>query len=50
MTWIKTVLFAEADETLRHLMAEQRSIYPVEYSTPVFPRGMVHQQSWLRTV
>ena len=37
MTWIKTVPFAEADETLRRLMAEQRAIYPVEYSTPVFP-------------
>lgn len=37
MAWIKTVPFAEADETLRRLMAEQRAIYPVEYATPVFP-------------
>lgn len=37
MTWIKTIPFSEANETLRRLMAEQRALYPVEYATPVFP-------------
>lgn len=37
MTWIRTVPLAEATEALRHAMEEQRQIYPVEYSTPVFP-------------
>lgn len=39
MTWIKTIPFAEASETLKRLMAEQRAIYPAEYATPVFPTG-----------
>jgi hypothetical protein len=37
MTWIKTVPFDEADERLRTAMEAQRSLYPVEYATPVHP-------------
>jgi alkylhydroperoxidase family enzyme len=37
MTWIKTVPLSEASEELRRAIAEQRSMYPVEYATPVFP-------------
>jgi hypothetical protein len=41
MTWIRTVSMAEADEKLRHLLEEQRALYPVEYEQPVpaVPRG-----------
>jgi hypothetical protein len=37
MTWIKTIPFDEADEKLRHAMAAQRELYPIEYATPVHP-------------
>ena len=37
MTWIKTVSLAEADEELQRLLAEQQSLYPIEYATPVHP-------------
>ena len=37
MTWIKTVPFDEADESLRRAMEAQRGLYPEEYATPVHP-------------
>ena len=37
MTWIRTVPLSEADETLLRAMEAQRTLYPVEYATPVFP-------------
>jgi alkylhydroperoxidase family enzyme len=37
MTWIKTIPISEADEKLRHAMAAQRELYPVEYATPIHP-------------
>ena len=36
MTWIKTVSGAE-DERVRKAAETQRSLYPVEYATPVHP-------------
>ena len=35
MTWIKTIPMSEADDALRHAMEDQRSLYPIEYATPV---------------
>jgi hypothetical protein len=37
MAWIKTIPMSEADDTLRRAMETQRSLYPVEYATPVHP-------------
>jgi hypothetical protein len=37
MTWIHTIPFSEADEKLRRAMESQRSLYPIEYATPVHP-------------
>jgi hypothetical protein len=37
MTWIKTVKLSEATEQLIKAMESQRSLYPKEYATPVFP-------------
>ena len=37
MAWIKTIPMADADEDLRRAMEGQRSLYPVEYATPVHP-------------
>jgi alkylhydroperoxidase family enzyme len=37
MTWIKTVPTAEADEELRKAIEAQKSLYPMEYATPVHP-------------
>ena len=37
MAWIKTVPFPEADEQLQKAIADARALYPVEYTTPVFP-------------
>jgi hypothetical protein len=34
MTWIKTVGM-DADERVKKAMMEQRSLYPMEYATPV---------------
>lgn len=36
MTWIKTVSTDE-DESVRRAVEAQRSLYPVEYATPVHP-------------
>jgi hypothetical protein len=37
MTWIETVPYANADDTLRRAIEMQRALYPVEYATPVHP-------------
>jgi alkylhydroperoxidase family enzyme len=37
MTWIHTVSLAQADEKLRQAMEGQKSLYPVEYASPVHP-------------
>jgi hypothetical protein len=37
MTWIRTVPWSQADEKLRQAIEGQRSLYPVEYATPVHP-------------
>ena len=34
MTWIKTVPYAEADETLRRAIDAERALYPPEYDRP----------------
>jgi len=35
MAWIRTVPMEEADESVLKAMADQRALYPVEYSQPV---------------
>ena len=35
MAWIRTIPLEEADEQLLKAMAQQRSLYPVEYAQPV---------------
>jgi len=37
MTWIRTVPLSEANQSLLRALDAQRMLYPVEYSTPVFP-------------
>ena len=37
MTWIKTIPMTEASEALRRAVEQQRSLYPIEYATPVQP-------------
>ena len=37
MTWIRTVPLSDADEKLRQAAEEEKSLYPVEYATPVHP-------------
>ena len=37
MTWIRTIPPSEADEKLRNAMDGQKSLYPLEYATPVHP-------------
>jgi hypothetical protein len=37
MPWIKTVPFTDPDERLQKALADARSLYPVEYATPLFP-------------
>jgi hypothetical protein len=37
MTWIRTIPVSEAGEKLRQAMEGQKSLYPVEYATPVHP-------------
>ena len=37
MTWIRTVARAEADEKLLKALECQRTLYPMEYATPVQP-------------
>jgi hypothetical protein len=35
MAWIRTIALEDADEKLLNAMADQRSLYPVEYAAPV---------------
>ncbi len=37
MTWIRTVPFEQADDSLKQAVEFQRSLYPAEYGTPVHP-------------
>jgi hypothetical protein len=37
MTWIKTVPLSEASDKLLRALEDQRTLYPREYATPVFP-------------
>ena len=37
MTWIQTVPLSAASQSLADAMESQKSMYPVEYATPVFP-------------
>ncbi len=37
MTWIRTVPLTDADDRLRLAVEGQKSLYPVEYATPVHP-------------
>jgi hypothetical protein len=37
MAWIKTIPMEEASESLKYAMESQRSLYPIEYATPVHP-------------
>ena len=37
MTWIRTIPLPEADEKLRRAMEAQRTLYPIEYASPVHP-------------
>ena len=35
MAWIRTVPMDDADDSLKKAMADQRTLYPAEYSQPV---------------
>jgi hypothetical protein len=37
MTWIRTVPLTQADDELRQAVEGQKSLYPVEYATPMHP-------------
>ena len=37
MTWIRTVSWDEADETLRKAIEGEKALYPKEYAQPVHP-------------
>ncbi len=37
MTWIQTIPLDQADDKLRRAVEGQKSLYPVEYATPVHP-------------
>ncbi len=37
MPWIETVPLTDADATLRRAIEMQRTLYPIEYATPVHP-------------
>lgn len=37
MTWIRTIPLSEAGAKLRQAMEDQKSLYPIEYATPVHP-------------
>ena len=39
MTWIKTVGPGEGGAALQRAVEAQRTLYPVEYATPVHPTG-----------
>jgi alkylhydroperoxidase family enzyme len=37
MAWIKTIPLAQVEGRLAELLQKQRSLYPIEYATPVSP-------------
>ena len=37
MTWIKTIPLSEASRELIEAMEQQKTLYPIEYATPVHP-------------
>jgi hypothetical protein len=37
MTWIRTIPLSQADGELRQAVEGQKSLYPVEYATPMHP-------------
>jgi hypothetical protein len=37
MTWIRTIPLSQADDELRQAVEGQKSLYPVEYATPMHP-------------
>jgi alkylhydroperoxidase family enzyme len=39
MAWIRTIPLSEASAKLRQAMEDQKSLYPIEYATPVHPAG-----------
>jgi len=39
MTWIKTIPFSDAGEALLKAREMQKSLYPIEYATPVHQTG-----------
>jgi alkylhydroperoxidase family enzyme len=43
MTWITTVPSSQASDELRRAMEGQKSLYPIEYATPVHPNDGTSQ-------
>ena len=43
MTWIKTVPPADVSDALRRAIEAQKSLYPIEYATPVHPNDDTSQ-------
>jgi hypothetical protein len=43
MTWIKTVPPADVSDELRRAIEAQKSLYPIEYATPVHPNDGTSQ-------
>jgi alkylhydroperoxidase family enzyme len=37
MTWIRTVPLSQADDELLEAVEGQKSLYPIEYATPIHP-------------
>jgi hypothetical protein len=37
MTWIRTIPLSQANDLLRQAVEGQKSLYPVEYATPMHP-------------
>jgi hypothetical protein len=37
MTWIRTIPLAQAGDELRQAVEAEKSLYPMEYATPVHP-------------
>jgi alkylhydroperoxidase family enzyme len=37
MTWIRTIPLSQANDELRQAVEAEKSLYPVEYATPIHP-------------
>ena len=37
MTWIRVIPMSEADDRLKEVIEQQRTLYPAEYQKPVHP-------------